>query len=155
MCGGLRIHRVTIRPGMPIKYRTLAGPKTGIWGVANGAYNARSENLATTWAQLRERRGVIEVDTFNEKGVEFKALGGTLHLPVLYDFSDDIVLITCNSVGEVKQVHHRMPIPLTSEQETVWLQEGSLPTLPGDIIIREPVPKIDRRREWLMSLARK
>lgn len=127
MCGGLRIHRVNVRPGVSIKYTTLSGERAGTWGLGGGfgAYNARVENLDKTWKTMKDNRAVLEVDSFEEKGAYFKVRGEEkVYLAAIYDISGDIVLITQPAAGGVEKLHHRMPTCLRNTE--LWLQDGTL-----------------------------
>jgi len=154
MCGGITINRVRVRPGDRTKYTTTEGPREGIWGLGagNGAYNARVENLNTTWKKEKANRAFIKVDSFDEKGSTFRypSEKGTL-LAAMYDSEGDFVIITQDAIGEVKEVHHRMPILLTTLDELgAWLQEGELPrNNPEDVECLERGPALSQDRSWM------
>lgn len=149
MCGGLRIHHVKVKPGASIKYKTLAGERTGIWGLGEGlgAYNARIENLNTTWANMSGSRAILTVDSFEEGGATFRAVTGT-HLAGIFDVSGDFVLLTRPAQGGVKLYHHRMPV-LIGDDNT-WLENGDLKVIP--FIEMVSVISTDRGRRWFQLL---
>lgn len=151
MCGGLRINRVQVRPGSSIRYRTIIGEKTGVWGLGHGsgAYNARVENLSTTWKKIQVNRAVVHVDSFEEKGIDFKVGYGTTILAAIFNDIGEIVILTCPSKGSVKAIHHRMPLILADE--TNWLN-GDAAILGMCSVYRAVKPPVDKRRAFLQSL---
>lgn len=133
MCGKLRIQKSILRPGMVARFITLAGQKIGRWGFSGGmTYNVRSEKLETYWLPLLQNRGVIEVDSFFDKGIEFNKRGSpVVRIPILYDNNQDFSVITKDAVGDVKTVHPRMPVVI--EDTEAWLKEGKLIPCESDI----------------------
>lgn len=150
MCGQIVIRRVKVRPGKSLKYRTLAGEKTGVWGLGEGkgAYNARVENLDKTWPEMKGNRAVLVVDGFDESGVRFKADAGETKLAAIYDASGEFVILTCPSANGVEKVHRRMPIVIEDEQ--AWLEEGKVTQHPG-LVITQP-SAAENRRNWLAKV---
>lgn len=126
MCGGISINRVRVTPGKSVKYKTFSGERTGIWGLGMGygAYNARVENLDTTWKKERDNRGVLEVGSFEEKGIHFTNAEHKMKLATVYDIYGDFAIITCPAGGAVKGIHSRMPVAI--EDEKSWLEAGEL-----------------------------
>lgn len=123
MCGGVKVHNIKVRPGESLKYRTVSGERTGAWGLGagRGAYNARVENLDTTWKKEKGNRGVLEVDSISESGVEFRSVDRKkVPLAVVYDDWGDFAMITQAAYGTVAAVHHRMPVPLLNPDG--WLE---------------------------------
>jgi putative SOS response-associated peptidase YedK len=128
MCSGLRVHHIRVTPGKSLKYITLSGERLGIWGLGRGmgAYNARSENLETTWKGLKENRAVVEVDSFEEKGALYHSKLVKTQLAAIFDDIGDIVILTRPATGGVELVHPRMPVILPDGGKE-WLGEGALP----------------------------
>lgn len=153
MCGGLRVHHVKVKPGASIKYKTLAGERTGIWGLGEGlgAYNARMENLNTTWANMSGSRGILTVDSFEENGGTFRVKGEPTLLAGIFDISGDFVLLTRPARDGVEKFHHRMPVIIQHEKQ--WLEDGQLPGDTGRTEVELiSVLREDPRRRWLQSL---
>lgn len=150
MCNQITIHQVRIRPGNRTKYTTEKGRREGIWGLGNGwgAYNARMENLDSVWKEIKDNRAIITVDSFSEKGNEFRQKGGDTYLAALYDLEGDFVILTQDSIGDVKQVHPRMPILIENMAE--YLQTGVLfRNVPEQLEWLKAGPTQQRSRAWM------
>lgn len=128
MCGGLTIDKRRVQPGASIKYKTLAGDKIGIWGInrATGAYNARIENLETTWKKEFANRGVIDIEAFKEGAFDISLEEGTgdMGIAILYNEAGEFVVLTQPASEELRRVHHRMPVLVLRDKD--WLEDGKL-----------------------------
>lgn len=153
MCGGLQINKRDVRPGQSIKYRTLSGERMGIWGLGggHGAYNARSENITTTWNNLITNKAVVQVDSFDEKGVSFRRKDDKpLFLAAVHDVCGDLVIITKPAYGGVEKIHHRMPLVLNDPE--AWIKgEVISEDWDAQFVLFVP-PQPTARRKFLQSL---
>lgn len=155
MCGGIRQHKVIVRPGQSVKYRTLAGERTGVWGLGNGtgAYNARSENLLSKWGSIKDNRAVVPVDSFEERGVDFRRRDPSLttqtYLAAIYNDMGELVILTEPARDGIEQVHHRQPVVLRDPGS--WLVDGTTSTVRVSSFERVPVSAEERRRTWLWA----
>jgi len=125
MCTRLKVSTSIIKPGAILAYKTLSAIKQGAFGFQDGSYNivnAREDNLMHHWKKYLENRGVIEAETFEEKGTNFGIIGQSMHIPIIYAPSGNFAIVTTDSVGVVKQVHHRMPCVI--QDDDTWLRKG-------------------------------
>lgn len=108
MCGRIRRMNKTISPGKKIHVMVGNEIHSMIWGFNKGGiYNARSENIDTTWAKYKENRCTVEVNSFTEKGAEFV---GKVRLAGIYNEKHEFALLTMPANEIVKKYHHRMPV---------------------------------------------
>ena len=144
MCNRLRISQRVITPGLEAQYRILEGIRNGTWGINMGMhdliFNARSENLHTSfWEPMtRDNRGILTVDSFFEKGYEFiKSDHSPMLLPVVFSMRNSFAVVTMESVGEPKKVHHRMPAIVDEQSAQEWLKQATIIPHPANIIINQ------------------
>lgn len=103
-----------LKPGQINMFLTSAGKGFGVWGFEKGKqYNARQESLPTIWNKPQYKRGIITVDSFWEKGKEFKHVGNKdIYLGIIYNPEAEFAVITCPANELVLPFHHRMPLIL-------------------------------------------
>lgn len=135
MCTRLKVAKTYVTMGMTIQYRVLSGIKSGKFGMHGPNYtslNARRESLGNVWKGLYlTNRGVIEADSFVEKGVQFGKLGKPTKIACIFDNGGNFAIITTDSTSEVAKVHHRMPCVI--EDMDAWLNDGVLKLADSDI----------------------
>jgi putative SOS response-associated peptidase YedK len=104
-------------------FMTKLGKAGGSWGISNGTQvNARMESLETSWKGIQQNRGILSVDSFWEKGKEFVHVDKKdFNVCLIYNAYMEFAVITAPANGLVKQYHDRMPLILSDEQATKWL----------------------------------
>jgi putative SOS response-associated peptidase YedK len=128
MCGRINIDKKIYYPGQRFYYNTHKGVVVGTWGIGQ-AYNARIENIATTWNKIQDNRGLLSVNGFYEKE-EFvqpfyechKLSSNKLLLATLYDDDNNFVIITRPAQSSMMKIHHRMPLLIDDGDK--WLEHG-------------------------------
>lgn len=125
MCGRVKINKNIAVPGQTFSIITSAGSKSLMWGSYYGEYyNARIENLHTTWKYLSGHRCFLEVDEFIEKDGVFRLKDRVVRLGGIYG-PYSFVLLTKPANFLVKPFHLRMPV-IVNDVEDRFL-EGKLP----------------------------
>lgn len=118
MCTSIRKQDIIYHPRMVIPVVTRLGPDNMMWSMMygmNNMVNLRSEKLYTYWKDYVANRCIIEMDTFYEKGIEFK-LPYPLLLGGLYSKAQRaFAILTKDATPEVAQVHHRMPLIVNAD----------------------------------------
>lgn len=133
MCTTIRRYGRIHTRAQSMQFEALSGNITGRWGINGQVANARMENLQTTWKDLYEKnRGILYVDSFLEKGHEFKV---DKPIAVIYSSTPmyptfkpliEFAIITTDSTGEVVKYHHRMPLIINDV--VAWLKDGRIVT---------------------------
>jgi putative SOS response-associated peptidase YedK len=138
MCGRLGVSGNIVVPGTVMQFSGGKGKRVGIWGIPDYGklvHNARLESLSRYWRRIRENRGILLVNSFIEPegpifGLKTRSI---ISLGVVYDDHNNFAIVTEDSYGPVKLVHHRMPIVVTNRDE--WIMKGGLSNPPEDQII--------------------
>lgn len=115
MCGQIRQKNSRIAPGNQVEVITSHGKQKMTWGLLKGQiYNSRSERLSSYWKTLSKNKCLIPAETFIENSKEFplndKFLAGIFNPKTL-----ECSILTEPAIGEVKKVHHRMPVLVTED----------------------------------------
>lgn len=97
------------------------------WGYQRKIINARAETLLERplfKKDFQQRRCVIPMSYFFEwdKNKNKFAFGDEVYLAGFYNLQDEFIIITIESQGDIKPIHHRMPICLEKHQIKDYLQ---------------------------------
>jgi putative SOS response-associated peptidase YedK len=129
MCSVLKIDTGVYMPGSMLQVHIGQKSFIGQWGLPRSgitAHNVRLENIDTIWSSVRQNRGYVVCDEFLDKDY-FKAKEGRMAIAVVYDLQAHTALVTIEATGPVRDVHHRMPFILkTDEDRRMWVEEGSV-----------------------------
>ena len=125
-------------PGSLMQFSAGKGKRVGVWGIPGHGkliHNARLESLEGYWRAIKDNRGILPVSSFIEPegpvfGLRDRPVIG---LGVVYDVHNNFAIVTEDSYGPVKAVHHRMPIIVTDRIK--WETTGGLSDPPADQII--------------------
>lgn len=124
MCG--RIGSGKLAPGTNFQIISKEGEKTLNWGFNSSSgiiYNSRIEKLNDLWKNYQ--RGIIKSDCFWEKDKQIIPTEGLMmNFGVLY--SDNLKafsIATIPTVGQLKVIHSRMPLVLTTSGIDDWLNK--------------------------------
>jgi len=140
MCGRTRSGMKILKPGdiMRVNQGTR-GTSSSVWGFRNGEqYNARVERINEIYRNFKT--GIVTLDSFFERGVEFTHKDGKKLLAgVLLNSNNEFAVLTMDSWPLIREVHHRMPFLLNEEHAEGFLERhwdiGSI--LPSGLIIRK------------------
>ena len=129
-----------------------------VWGFKGGIINARAETAARRFEQaFYGRRAIVAADGFYEwtgpradrRPLWFRPRdGGLLYLAGLAEEQPDgrlaFVILTTEASGAVSPVHDRMPVVLSKEKVSPWLQKpdsGLLVPAPDDALVATEVSR--------------
>lgn len=119
MCGKATKAGNIITPGDIVPIYIRGNHYNLTWGINEGhIYNARVENLNTTWHSLNKYRGILELDSFFENNMEFTGLlkVGCIIRPTTCEFA----VITQPSNKQVLLYHNRMPYIVYSIEDFLY-----------------------------------
>jgi putative SOS response-associated peptidase YedK len=118
MCGGIKKGPVLYRPSSVLPIRLKLGSTSMQWGTKFGDYyNARSENLLSTWNSIKDNRCILEVDSFIEKDELFMSnRNEPLKLAGIFG-TKYFMLLTQPANLIVYKFHHRMPVIVNYREE--------------------------------------
>lgn len=139
MCGSIGIKRKG--PNSVFAFKTANYTQYGLWGFNKGeVYNARSESLDTVWKGSQYKHGVLYIESFWEKGNQFKRKNrGLFAIAVIYNKKNEFAIVTAPANELVKVYHHRMPLLLRDDQVEEWLSKETSRVInfPEDEVILE------------------
>lgn len=128
MCGKLKQNGNLKYPNSLVDFIDFESNGQAIWGFLLGnkpIINARNENINSSNLWKRMYRIVIPVSSFEEKGATFR-FDEECYLAGLY-MSGHLAVVTQESFGICKSVHHRMPIPMSVKAVKEWYRNGIIP----------------------------
>jgi hypothetical protein len=122
MCGTLKHEKRNLKPGNPVPYTAVESGKSG---QAKWSGFAQNESLAEFWSKASEFALVrIEVDSFNEQGVELKLKGSLKGIGLRKDVAvkgriigrkGEVKIVTRPPMNDFeRKIHKRWPVVETS-----------------------------------------
>jgi len=121
MCGRVKISGLTTEPGQNAVIKTSKGYEIKTWRL-EGMYNARSENLKSTWKEYE--RSSLAVDGFYEHTALIKRKDNKQLYLACINSNLGFMVVTRNAVGNIKKVHHRMAVAV--EDPDLWIHTGMI-----------------------------
>lgn len=132
MCTSFRQGGKIISPGRTAGFmdyfRQRRNGMFGAVGWTNPVPNVRDDKLESYWYQQGLMRGIVYLDTFFDRGHEFGLDKLGIAVACLYGESG-FALVTTESSGIVKEIHHRMPAVILDEGQ--WLYNGEFSHFEG------------------------
>jgi putative SOS response-associated peptidase YedK len=127
MCGTLKSSGIIMKPGDMMPFWAQRGMmQFAQWGIEQ-AYNARLENLYSTWEPIAQYRCFVKAQWFMDGGEAFKCVGQEhTALAALHNMQGGLVVLTCPAVEPILSRHLRMPLVLPNDSDIDrWLEQGA------------------------------